>query len=242
MIDSDLQYWLILIALFWLSLGSFIVWALGFTEFSYLNKNGLRTLYNLFSWAYEGKWKSKNYSSPEITEKLFLQPLKKILTIDSETKMLDLACGTGRMSLMVLRQNWFTGQIKAIDFSEGMLKQFKKSLHKLSSKQQSQIEIIHKDLAVWSTQPTSEQFDVITLMEAGEFLADFAKVVQKAAESLKPSGLLLLTKPPEYMAWLYWGRKQSSKQMKQFLAECGFSKIEIHNWTSRYQVILAWKA
>ena len=121
-----------------------------------------------------------------------------------------------------------------------MLSQFKKSLQKLSS--EKQIEIIQKDLAIWAKEETTEKFEAITLMEAGEFLPDFIQVVKRAALSLKTNGLFLLTKPPEYMAWLYLGRKQTNKQITELLKECGFDKIQINNWTSRYEVIWAWKA
>jgi SAM-dependent methyltransferase len=226
--------------LFWfVSLLGFI-WVLGFTELSYLGNKGIKFLYNLFSSIYELKWLAKEYSSTELTQQLFLEPLKLALQNSQNAKMLDLACGTGRMSLMVLRQSWFQGSIKAIDFSEGMTRKFRKNIQALEAEKQSRLELQFANLKDWTPSQVAE-YDVVSLMEVGEFLPFFVPLVSSISKALKPGALFLLSKPPDWMAWTYFGRCQTTLQLTNLLKEAGFSKILIHKWSSRYEVVQAWK-
>ncbi|MFN5538984.1 MAG: class I SAM-dependent methyltransferase [Candidatus Melainabacteria bacterium] len=221
-----------------------LLWVLAFTEFSYLGSKGIKGLYDLFSGIYEWKWIEKEYRSPEITENLFLRPIREILEHKTNVQVLDLACGSGRMSLMLLDQNWFEGQIKAIDLSDGMLKKFKQSLEKTLGKI-DKVSIEKMNLADWPSQENEtgedEKYDLVTMMEVGEFLPNFIQIVKQAAKAIKPKGLFLLTKPPDYMSMAYPGRKQSKAELKGLLTNCGFQKVEIIPWTSRYEVVYAWK-
>jgi ubiquinone/menaquinone biosynthesis C-methylase UbiE len=227
--------------LLWLGLTLLFVWLIGFAELSYLGTKGVKLLYNFFSFIYDLKWVQDKYSSQALTQKLFLSDLKTVLKDNAEAKMLDLACGTGRMSLMVLEQSWFKGQIQAIDFSEGMLGQLKNKLKKFTPAKQEQLKAFCKDLTAWQT-PQINHYNAVTLMEAGEFLPNFVQLTAQIAEVLKPGGLFLCTKPPDWMAWLYFGREQTSDKLTQLLQQNGFQNISISSWTARYQVVKAYKS
>ncbi len=241
LMDWKLQLVLLLGFSIWGIVIVLFVWALGFTEFSYLGKSGIQFLYNCFSSVYNFKWQSKSYSSEETTEQLFLKPLQQALKESEESQMLDLACGTGRMSLMILNSNWFKGTIQAFDFSEGMLKIFRGKVLALGEEKQNRIALFEQDLSKWKTKQTA-QFNVVTLTEAGEFLPNFKQIVENVSQSLKPGGLFLLTKPPDFMTWAYPGRAQSSNELKELLTQNGFENIQIHKWTRRYEVVWAFKA
>ncbi|MDX1920278.1 MAG: class I SAM-dependent methyltransferase, partial [Candidatus Caenarcaniphilales bacterium] len=158
-----------------------------------------------------------------------------------------LACGTGRMSLMLLEQNWFAknlnSSIEAVDFSEGMLKKFEVSLHKLDEELRNKVIIQRMDLSDmnnWSAKADSS-YDFVSLMEVGEFLPGFAAIVQQVSRVLRPGSLFLLSKPPEWMGALYPGRHQTAKDLKALLLKNGFESVEIKPWTERYEIVYAIK-
>lgn len=224
----------------WVLFTLFLAWLVGFTELSYFGNKGLKFLYNFCAPAYNIKWVNPKYSSKQLIQELFLEPLKRSLAENSSVRLLDLACGTGRMSLMVLSQDWFEGEIDSIDFSEGMLSKFRKELDLLDEKQRLRCNIHQLNLLDWKAD-TNEKYNVVTLMEVGEFLPNFVELIPEITKSIKANGFLLLTKPPDWMASFYPGRKQTERQLKQLLKDNGFRKITIKPWTNRYEVVWAQK-
>ncbi|MDX1919942.1 MAG: hypothetical protein SFU25_04310, partial [Candidatus Caenarcaniphilales bacterium] len=80
-------FWILLTL--WFLFSVFLVWLVGFTEFSYFGNRGIKFLYNLFSPIYNLKWLGKKYNSPKIKEELFLRPLEKHLAQIENLKALD---------------------------------------------------------------------------------------------------------------------------------------------------------
>lgn len=216
-----------------------VLWVFGFTEFSYLSPRIIKALYNFFAPAYRFKWLSPFYTSQDLQERLFLQPLMQPLEGKKDAVVLDLACGSGRLSLKLLEQNAFVGRIEAIDFSEGMLQQFKSALKGLSEEKIKRLNIVQADLSAW--EDNGQTFDAIMLCEVGEFLPNFPQLVEQISLSLKPNGLFLLTKPPEWLAWMYFGRKQTTKELSELFRTNNFSEPQIFSWTPRYDVVHVWK-
>src|SRR4051812_46840991 len=93
-----------------------IPWLL-FTEFSYLGAGIHRSVYDVLAGGYESKWRQREYASAELTRRLFFDPLQKAFQGRPAGRLLDLACGTGRISLLALKQPWFQGTIEAVDIS-----------------------------------------------------------------------------------------------------------------------------
>src|SRR6187401_1487335 len=104
-----------------------VPWLL-FTEFSYLSTGIHRRLYDFLASRYDQKWRQREYASRDLTHRLFVDPLRQALERGPQTRLLDLACGSGRISLLALRQPWFQGSIEAIDVSSRMLDRFHESL------------------------------------------------------------------------------------------------------------------
>ena len=242
----------------------FLFWAVYCTEMSYLGSFCTKFLYNFFSPVYELKWRTKNYTKPEILEKLFLQPTRKIIEKQAQkeksTEILDLACGTGRFSQMILKESWLRKQknsskelnkikIRAFDFSTGMLHRFEKKLQEL--KRRNLIEPEYKetvslgkvDLNLWrANKEDYQKYQVVSLLEAGEFIPNFVKLVEQVSHLLEPGGIFILTKPPDSLAWTYFFRRQMSQSLRSLLVSNGFTKVSFHSWTSRYELVLATKA
>ncbi|MDJ0625479.1 MAG: class I SAM-dependent methyltransferase [Candidatus Caenarcaniphilales bacterium] len=225
----------------WIICSLFFLWLFCFTELSYWGNRGLKNIYNLFAPIYEYKWNSAKYKSKTVTEKLFLLPLKMaLLNNNKPPRFLDLACGTGRMSLMVLKQEWFSGTIESVDFSKGMLEKLKRELAKCPQDKKNSCKTTEMELSSW-TENVKNSYDAVALMEVSEFLPNFPEILSRVAKIIEPGGLLLLTKPPDWMSVFYPKRKQNRHELTELLKNNGFGNISIHKWTHRYEVVHAWK-
>jgi SAM-dependent methyltransferase len=221
-------------------LSALVVLWLMVTEFSYLGRTPTRLMYNFLSIKYENKWRKKEYASPEVTRRLFLEPLRQALGEAPSAAFLDLACGSGRMSFLVLRSEWFRGTVEAIDFSPGMLARFAQSLRGCTAEQRARVQVRNEDLDRWQA-PAGKCYDAVTLMEAAEFLADFPRLVDEVVKCLKPGGLFLLTKPGPWRTWFFPRRRQKANDLTAVLKEKGFDRVEILPWTADYYAVHAWK-
>jgi trans-aconitate methyltransferase len=154
--------------------------------------------------------------------------------------MADLACGTGRLSLLLLGESWFRGNIDAVDVSPEMLRQFVQTLARHHQEQRDRVTIQTLDLNAWS-RPQDRRYAAIAMLEASEFLPDFPRLVQEVFAALQPGGLFLLTRPRGWVACLFPGRKQTKKQITRLLTENGFRQVQFFVWSRRYDVVHAWK-
>jgi SAM-dependent methyltransferase len=210
------------------------------TEFSYLGRTPTRIIYNFLSRNYESKWRQEEYASPEITRRLFLDPLRQALGDAPSAALLDLACGSGRMSLLVLRAGWFAGTVEAVDFSPGMLQRFGQTLAACPPQLRGRVQVRNEDVDRWQAAP-GKRYDAVAIMEAAEFLADFPRLADEVSKALKPGGLFLLTKPGPWRTWFFPRRRQKAAEFTNLLRQKGFSRVEITPWTADYSVVHAWK-
>ena len=75
-----------------------------------------------------------NYSSMDSCPQTFFYTLSNLLKLDSASKILEIACGTGRMLPMVLDLKNPDAQYYATDISEKMLSLLKETLEHHFSK------------------------------------------------------------------------------------------------------------
>lgn len=216
-----------------------LIWLLA-TEGSFVSNRLTLFWYNCFAGRYEQKWKHTDYADPKTQSRLFERPLHAALRSSAESRMLDLACGTGRMSRLVLETGWFAGRITAIDASREMLNRFRSHLGQTEPNVENHCQLQCRNLTRWQgKEPAS--FDAVTLMEASEFLPRFSKIIGEVHRVLKPGGLLLLTKVADRWSWLFPGRRQSAGSMRRLLDCRGYVNVHIAQWSRRYDVVYAWK-
>jgi SAM-dependent methyltransferase len=216
----------VLLAIAWLAL----------TEFSYLSPRVTYWVYQFGARSFDRKARRPAYTSPRFQSQL-LAPLQRQLAHDPNARVLDLACGTGRASMLLLAQSWFLGTITAIDFSSEMLDVFSE---KLSGNTEFAARVVVRplDLSLWNAERGSE-FDAAMLMESCEFLPDSRRVLAEIEKSLACRGVLVLTKPPDWLAWLFFGRGQSRRQITHTLLDLGFDNVEFQRWRWRYEIVIA---
>lgn len=211
-----------------------------FTEFSYLGPGAIRRVYNGMARNYNKKWKRKEYTSKELTHRVFVEPLQRAVGDDASARVLDLACGTGRTAFLLLGEEWFHGRIHALDLSPGMLAKLKTSLAKLPDGKKYRVTTGEANLIGW-TAAEHEAYDAAVMLEASEFISRPAPLMAEILQTLKPGGLLLMTRPRSWLAWIYFSRKQRVGQLRAMLEGAGFERVEILPWSSRHDVVYAWK-
>ncbi len=216
-----------------------VIWAL-LTEGSYLGAGWVRWIYSRVARSYETKWATAAYADPAISDRLFVEPLRRALGSQPDSCLLDLACGTGRLSLIVLKQPWFAGRVRAIDLSADMLSELRSRMDDLPTEAAARLTVEQNSLDNWNVS-SGEHHRAIVMAEVGELLPNFETVVEKVAEALEPGGLFLLTKPPDRLAWLFFGRPQTTRRFRRVLAKKGFDAVAIYPWRRRYQVVHAFK-
>lgn len=239
--NLPLELWIALIAF---GSAGILSWLL-LTEGSYLGSGWVRRSYDWLAPWYEGKWKSEEYKSDELNQQLFIKPVLKAIsgsddgTVAPSTPcVLDLACGTGRASFLMLDEPTFEGHIDAIDFSAGMLRQFEDHLSQRSESERSRVTLSQLDLANWSCEQR-ESYDAVLFLEAAELVSNLPELLSQIRRSLKPTGVLITTRVGQRFKWLFPGRHQQDDALNQLLMKQGFEIITTSPWRKRYDVIIA---
>jgi len=221
-------------------LTAFALWCV-FTEGSYIAPYWVKRVYAGAATTYESKWAARPYTDPDTTERLFLAPLRAALHDDPRSRLMDVGCGTGRISMLVIRQPWFEGRILAVDQSEQMLERFRQHAATLPATAASRLQIVNRGLDAGAAGHDG-QYQAIAMTEVGELLPNFASTVVAISQARAPGGLFLTTKPPDRVAWLFFGRSQTTAKFRSVLSSHGFENVTIHRWRARYDVVHAYKA
>ncbi|QDU98076.1 class I SAM-dependent methyltransferase [Lignipirellula cremea] len=228
---------LILASLVLLVLFGVLTWH-ALNDFSYLGGAGVRHSYSWGARCYDGKWRSPSYQNAAQTRQL-LAPLLEQAGGDPAAVVVDLACGTGRFTRLMLAEEEFRGKIIAVDFAPGMLRELRRVLQEMPPAAQSRVEIQEQDVRQW--RPAAESLQAVALLEAAEIIHPLGPTLEAIFVGLQPGGLLLTTVVGNGFGWLFPGRRQARAEFSDWLAEIGFVEIQRHPWRRRYDWLLARK-
>ncbi len=234
MTHLPLEIWILLSGL---GLVACFVWSM-LTEWSYLDRRLVRRSYDWLAPWYEGKWQSGEYQSEKLNRELFLAPLLKVVANQPQARVLDLACGTGRVSRLLLAEPRFQGRLVGMDFSQRMLEKFRQHLSLASEVQRNRVHLIQQDVQQW-TCDRPQTFDAVLLLEAAELIPQLPRLMEQIATALKPGGVLVTTQVGKKFAWLFAGRHQKGDAMTKLLCDHGFEIVRMSAWRKRYDVVLA---
>lgn len=149
--------------------------------------------------------------------------------------VLDVATGTGRLPLALLRQPDFRGHIVGLDLSWQMLAQAKAK----SAWCRQRLDLIQCEADVL---PFREgYFDLVTCLEALEFMPDPRRAVGEMVRVLRPGGLLLVSNRVGWESRLLWGRWCGRGRLERLLAASGLQEITTQPWQVHYDLIWARK-
>ncbi|MCR4407325.1 MAG: class I SAM-dependent methyltransferase [Anaerolineae bacterium] len=209
----------------------FLYWLLVITEGAYLGSQVVAWLYDLSAGRYDA---IKQFDLND--ENYFLAlPLLRALNGVRAPIVLDVATGTGRLPLALLRHSGFRGKVIGLDLSRRMLRLAQHKAHH----HRARLYFIRQDAAIL---PFADNvFDAVTCVEALEFLANPRGALQEMARVLRPGGVLLVTNRVNWEARLMPGKAFSNSTLRAMLESVGLSRIEIRHWQVCYDLVWAWK-
>ena len=211
-----------------LALVALLYWLFIVTEGVYLGRRAVIWLYDLYAGRYDD---IKRFRSDY--DHLFLaQPILKLIEPNISPRVLDVATGTGRLPLALLRHGQFDGRIVGIDLSHRMLDQA------ASKTDDSRVQ--------WVCAPAEalpvfdESFDIVCCLEALEFMRDPGAVLAEMARTLRPGGLLFITSR-RTGRWMP-GKAWSFERTGDALDALGFEQIEGQRWQVDYDLVWGFKS
>jgi SAM-dependent methyltransferase len=149
--------------------------------------------------------------------------------------ILDVATGTGRLPLALLRSLEFEGIIVGLDISFRMLEEARRK----GARYQDRLTWLWKDGLDLPFGAGS--FDAVSCLEALEFMSDPIRAVQEMARVLKPGGTMLVSNRIGWDALLMPGRTFSKERLRNLLGDLGLDSVQILQWQTYYDLVWARK-
>lgn len=188
------------------------------------------------SWLYDG-WaakydKGKQESLARDAEMLARPVLDFIMAVPAPL-ILDLATGTGRLPLALLREPEFKGNVIAVDVSVGMLNESAKKL----SAYHGRYTLVHK--LNYPLPFPDGTFDVVSCMEALEVMPKMETPLAELCRILRPGGMLISSRATDASGRS--AKVRSVEVFKTMLQEIGFEQVEIIPWWRWFDRVTARK-
>jgi ubiquinone/menaquinone biosynthesis C-methylase UbiE len=230
--------WILVALVIIFLIGLLLYWQLVLAEGAYL---GAPLVALLYDWTAERYNKIKDFE-PESEDFWLGTPLAKLLQRQSQALVLDVATGTGRIPLLLLRQTKFSGRLVGLDRAARMLA------------------VAQHDLAVYPNRVLLVQADAMrlpfandsialgTCLEALEFLpdpsqglAELVRVLHPATQSHPQYGWLLTTQRIGWEARCMPGKTWNREQLLEILSRFPLRLVTIQIWQDIYNLVWAQK-
>ncbi len=213
-------------------LAAFLIWWLIYeTEGVYLGRRAVIALYDL----YAGRYDRVKQFDETADMALISQPLLDRITPLADPLILDVATGTGRVPMILARNARFQGHTIGLDASRRMLDQAREKI--AAGRFESFASLLQQDA---SELPFDDGgFDVVTCLEALEFLPRPRAALAQMIRVLRPGGLLLTTIRID-TRWMP-GRTWSETRMRAELEALGMRDIDVMIWQEDYSQVWALK-
>ncbi|MFQ5594699.1 MAG: methyltransferase domain-containing protein [Anaerolineae bacterium] len=210
---------------------AFVYWAVVITEGAYFGGRLVTHLYDRGAESYDG---IKEFDATE--DAWFLGvPMMRNLASVKHPLVLDVATGTGRMALSLLRQLTFEGHVVGLDVSQEMLKIARRKTQRYTGR----VTLVWKDA---SRLPfADESFDAVACVEALEFLPQPQAILAEMERVLRPGGSFLVTNRIGWERHLMPGRAFKRDELESMLVDLGLERVWTKPWQTYYDLIWARK-
>jgi ubiquinone/menaquinone biosynthesis C-methylase UbiE len=203
-------------------------WLLIETEGVYLGRRVVIWLYDL----YAGRYDDIKHFRKEYDHMFLAQPIMELIAPVKSPHVLDVATGTGRLPLALLRHAHFQGRVVGVDLSRRMLT---RAAAKAADPRLSLLWCPAENLPF-----PDDSFDVVTCLEALEFMERPADVLRELVRVLRPGGLLFITN--RLTARLMPGKAWTDEALWALLDELGIEQVAIDYWQVDYNRVWGYKA
>ena len=220
------------IAVIFILLALFFYWVIVISEGSYFGARLVVFLYDLSAQRYDG---IKHFIDDEEDWYVGL-PLWRAIRSVRHPLVLDVATGTARLPLALLHRPQFDGQIIALDLSLKMLQVAREKLAPYGDR----VTLVRQNAMQLSC--PDGIFDVVTCLEALEFLPSPTRALREMVRVLRPGGVLLTTNRVGREAKLLPGKALSRKRLRAILDDLPFQAVEVRRWQVFYDLVWARKA
>jgi len=221
----------------WIGVGGLVIagalyWLLVLSEGVYLGPKVVTWLYDLSARRYD---RVKQYEVP-LEDATLGEPLAARIGPEPDAMVLDVATGTGRVPMSLLRQEGFAGQIIGLDSSKRMLEQ---ATHNLTGYGE-RVTLIRQDAGHLPFE--DETFDAVTCSEALEFLPDPQETLAEMVRVLRPAGTLLFTNRIGIEATFLPGKVFPRNGVEAALAHWPLHDVIVSRWEVNYDQVWARRA
>ncbi len=204
-------------------------WLLIESEGVYLGRRVVVWLYDVYADRYD----DIKHFRQEYDHMYLAQPILERIAPQRAPLVLDVATGTARMPIAYLRHAHFQGRIVGADLSRKMLA---KAAAKLGNEPRVTL--------LWTPAErlpfANDTFDVVTCLEALEFMEQPEAAMAECVRVLRPGGLLLLTN--RINTRLMPGKTMTDETMQALLESLGMAQVEPEYWQVDYNRIWGLKA
>lgn len=208
-------------------LAAVLYWQLILAEGAYLGKRVVAWLYDVVATRYNS---IKQYD-PDDDARFLGEPLTLSLQGEAEPLVLDVATGTSRLPLALCQQPLFHGRILALDNARRMLREATRYVAG------------HRERVTWVWAHAvplpfdDDTFDLVTCLEALEFMPDTRAALAECARVLKPGGLLLVSNRIATGAKVMPGKTFPKAKFEALLQDLGQSDVTTQVWQFDYDLV-----
>lgn len=212
-------------------IGVFLYWLLITTEGTYLGARVVATLYNWVAHRYDGM---KQFD-PRFEEVFLTRPALAALKGRSTPLVLDVATGTGRIPGLLLAAPAFDGRLVGLDYSRKMLQEAARKVAAYPGR----VALVWRDAMELPFPDAS--FDLVTCLEALEFMPRPEQVLAEAIRVTRPGGMLLVSHRRGWESKVMPGKSWSESGFRDILSRLGLEEVRLVPWQVDYDLAWGWK-
>ncbi len=219
-------------------IGLVLYWQLVVAEGAYLGTRIVALLYDWFAPHYDRVKQYDKTSDAIVLAMPIMRHLARRRAMTghpSSAVVLDVGTGTGRLPDALLSQSRFRGHIVALDASGRMLSLAKAKL----ASHADRITFLQRDAQRLPFD--ADTFDVVTCLEALEFMRDWRGAVKEMVRVLKPGGLLMVSNRIGPDAWKLPGRALPTEAFVAWLSELNLQQVQPQRWLVDYDLVIGIK-
>ncbi|MCY3916035.1 MAG: class I SAM-dependent methyltransferase [Chloroflexi bacterium] len=224
---------LLAVLLLLLVLGFLFWWLIVETEGVYLGRRMVILLYDLYASRYDRVKQFDDHADLMLISQAIMARIQP----QADPLILDVATGAGRLPLIMARNGCFRGHVLGMDASRRMLDVARRKV--AAERFEGYITLTRHD-AGERLPFDDDAFDVVTCLEALEFLPDPQAALKEMCRVLRPGGALLTSIRID-TRWMP-NRAWNEQKMRRELEALGMRDIRIEIWQEDYSQVWALKA